>query len=182
VSPYFWSRGTRRLHGVAISHPHSDHVGMRSIIANFRPQELWYRLESPTPEFVELAATARNFGVAFRPRVAGEAFDFGGVQVSVPNPRVGESAANPAQDDESMLLRFEFRESSALLVGDAHKRTGSLLEGENPRADLQNRAPRQRDIQFTRLPAGGCVAVRGGISWVLQHVPPPAALYHEALR
>jgi len=117
-----------------------------------------------------------------RSQAAGEAFDFGGVQVSVLNPRVGESAANPAQDDESMLLRFEFRESSALLVGDAHKRTGSLLEGENPRADLQNRAPRQRDIQFTRLPAGGCVAVRGGISWVLQHVPPPAARYHEALR
>jgi hypothetical protein len=77
-----------------------------------------------------------NFGVAFRPRVAGEAFDFGGVQVSVLNPQVGESAANPPQDDESMLLRFQFRESSALLAGDAHKRTESLLEGENPRADL----------------------------------------------
>lgn len=135
MSPYFWSRGTRRLHGVAISHLLSDHVGMRSIIENFRPQELWYRLESPTPESVELAATARNFGVAFRPRVAGEAFDFGSVQASVLNPRVGESAANPAQDDESMLLRFQFRETSALLVGDAHRRTGSLLEGENPRAD-----------------------------------------------
>lgn len=52
VSPYLWSRGFRRLDAVAISHPYSDHVGgMRSIIANFRPRELWYGLESPTPEF-----------------------------------------------------------------------------------------------------------------------------------
>jgi competence protein ComEC len=137
VSPYLWSRGIRRLDAVAISHPHSDHIGgMRSVIANFRPREFWYGLDSPTPEFTELAATARNFGVAFKPRTAGEEFDFGGVEVRVLNPQMGEAAANPAQDDESMVLRFQFRDTSALLVGDSHKRTENLLEGENPRATL----------------------------------------------
>ena len=88
VSPYLWSRGIRRLDAVAISHPHSDHVGgMRSVIANFRPRELWYGLDSPTPEFIQLAATARSSGVAFMPHTSGDEFEFGGVQVRVLNPQ-----------------------------------------------------------------------------------------------
>src|SRR5271165_5355778 len=45
VSPYLWQRGIYHLDAVAISHPHSDHIGgMRAVIANFRPKELWYGL------------------------------------------------------------------------------------------------------------------------------------------
>ena len=137
VSPYLWNRGIRRLDAVAISHPHSDHIGgMRSVIANFRPRELWYGLDSPSPEFVELATTARSFGVALKPRNAGDTFDFGGVQVRVLNPQPGTPPGNPAQDDESMVLRLQYRDTSALLVGDSHKRTEQILAVENPRADL----------------------------------------------
>jgi competence protein ComEC len=137
VSPYLWSRGIRRLDAVAISHPHSDHIGgMRSVMANFRPNELWYGLDSPSTEYAELAATARSFGVALKPRTAGDTFDFGGMQVRVLNPQPGMPPSNPAQDDESMVLRFQYRDTSVLLVGDAHKRTENILEAENPRSDL----------------------------------------------
>jgi hypothetical protein len=90
-------------------------------------------------------------------------------------------AANPAQDDESMLLRFQFRESSALLAGDAHKRTESLLEGENPRADLL-----KIGHHAARPPVHptSCRWLRRSsrwYRWVLQQVPPPAAQCHEAL-
>ncbi len=137
VSPYLWSRGIRRLDAVAISHPHSDHIGgMRSVIANFRPRELWYGLDSPTPEFIQLAATARSFGVAFMPHTSGDEFEFGGVQVRVLNPQSGTAAANPAEDDESMVLRLQYRGTSALLVGDSHKRTEKILEGEDPASNL----------------------------------------------
>jgi competence protein ComEC len=137
VSPYLWSRGIRRLDAVAISHPHSDHIGgMRSIIANFRPRELWYGLESPTSEFAELAATARAFGLGFRPHTAGDTFDFGGVRIRVLNPQPGTVATNRTQDDESMVLHIQYGGTSALLVGDSHKRIEELMVGEKPKANL----------------------------------------------
>jgi competence protein ComEC len=64
VSPYLWSRGIRRLDTIAVSHAHTDHIGgMRSIIANFQPHELWYGVESPSFPFRELQETARLFYV-----------------------------------------------------------------------------------------------------------------------
>ena len=35
-----------------------------------------------------------------------------------------------------MVLRLQYRNTSALLVGDSHKRTEEILEGENPASNL----------------------------------------------
>jgi competence protein ComEC len=137
VSPYLWSRGISRLDAIAISHAHSDHVGgMRSVIVNFRPREFWYGLDSPTPEFQQVAQAARAYGLEFRPHTAGDAFAFGWAQIRVLNPQPGACASNPAQDDESLVLHLQYGNTSALLVGDSHKRTEELLETEYPHADL----------------------------------------------
>ncbi len=135
VSPYLWSRGIRRLDAVAISHAHSDHMGgMRSVIENFRPHELWYGVESPSPGFIDVEQAARTFHVQLMPWVAGQSFDFGGVHVRVLNPPAGWQSSNP--DDESLVLHMQYGETSALLVGDAHKRIEKLLIEESPQADL----------------------------------------------
>jgi len=137
VSPYLWSRGIRRLDAVAVSHAHSDHIGgMRSIIANFRPRELWYGVESPTRDFVAVKNTANEFGVRMTPHAAGEEFDFGGVHFRVLNPQPDWRASEPAQDDESLVLRFQYGQTAALLVGDSHRRIEKMLMEENPQADL----------------------------------------------
>ena len=52
------------------------------------------------------------------------------------NPQPGAFASNPAPDDASLVLHLQYGNTSALLVGDSHKRTEDLLESENPRADL----------------------------------------------
>lgn len=137
VSPYLWSRGIRRLDVIAISHAHSDHIGgMRSVIANFQPKEMWYGVESPSRGFRDVEQTARAFHVALHGWRAGDSFEFGGVHVRVLNPQPGWPARDPVQDDESLVLRMQYGETSALLVGDAHQRIERFLVKENPQADL----------------------------------------------
>jgi competence protein ComEC len=137
VSPYLWSRGIRRLDVVVLSHAHSDHMGgMRSVIANFQPRELWYGVESPDRGFQDLEQTAGAFHVELMPHRAGETFDFGGLHIRVLNPQPGWEARNPAQDDESLVLHMQYGKTSALLVGDSHKRIEKFLIDEMPQADL----------------------------------------------
>ncbi len=137
VSPYLWSRGIRHLDVVAISHAHSDHIGgMRSVIANFHPDQLWVGLPSPTPAFALVEEAAKSSQLHERQFSRGDFFDFGGVHVRVLSPQPGWEARDPAQDDESLVLRFQYGDTSALLVGDAHKRIEDFLVNEDPQADL----------------------------------------------
>ncbi len=137
VSPYLWSRGIGRLDVIAISHAHSDHIGgMRSIIANFHPRELWYGVESPTQDFGELEKTARDYGLVLTSYHSGDEFYFGRVKIRVLNPQAGWEARNPAQDDESLVLHLQYGATSALLVGDSHYRIEKLMIDENPQATL----------------------------------------------
>jgi competence protein ComEC len=137
VSPYLWARGFSHLDAIALTHAHGDHIGgLPSVLKNFHPRELWI---SPSPEtraYDELVALAKSEGMDVRLRVEGDRFRFGGADFAVLAPPRGLVASHERANDESMVLRIAYGETSALLEGDAEKKTERAITPELTHVNL----------------------------------------------
>ena len=120
VAPYLWSRRIRRLDTLVLSHAHSDHMGgMPAILRDLRPRELWVSLPAHADAFTDLLHQAAQLGTTVRFLHAGQQIPWGDEQITVLSPDA--AYANPAapKNDDSLVLRVQFGQSSLLLEGDA---------------------------------------------------------------
>jgi competence protein ComEC len=133
VSPYLWSRGFTRLDAIALSHAHSDHMeGLRSVIANFRPPELWVGRQSEQDSYMKLLETAHTYGTQVIERNAGERLRFGGIDIRVLAP----ARDRPPKHNESLVLELAHGDTSALLTGDAERDSEREIAAVAAAADL----------------------------------------------
>ena len=120
VSPVLWSRGIQRLDAVAITHAHADHIGgMPAILENFRPRELWVGKNPDVPSYDRVLAIAAHLGAKIETHVAGDAFSFGGVTMHVLAPEPSYLPGREPANNDSLVLRVTYGQTSALLEGDA---------------------------------------------------------------
>jgi competence protein ComEC len=120
VSPYLWSRQFRRLEIVALTHAHSDHMGgMPAILRNFRPRELWVAVDPDSAPYRALLAEAAALGIRVRHLRAGDTLAFDTVAIHVLAPTPAYANPGPPINNDSLVLRMVFGQSSALLEGDA---------------------------------------------------------------
>jgi competence protein ComEC len=115
VSPYLWTRGFAHLDAVALTHPHSDHMdGLRAVVRNFRPRELWIAsdLELPPP----LAVAISEAGTTVRRIHSRDSIEFDGMHFTAHLSQTPQT-----ENDDSLVLRLEYGNDSALLLGDAER-------------------------------------------------------------
>ena len=141
VSPYLWSRQFRSLDIVALTHAHSDHMGgMPAILRNFRPRELWLSVDPNSAPYRALLAEAAALGIKVRHLRAGDALAFDTIAIHVLAPTPAYANPGPPINNDSLVLRLQYGQSSALLEGDAeapseHQMVATALSG-NPAAAL----------------------------------------------
>jgi competence protein ComEC len=137
VSPYLWSRGVSHLDAVAITHAHADHIGgMKAVLANFRPRELWMSANPPSAELDGLLREAKELKVAIAPLKAGDNFTADQLYFRVLAPAADAEGSARKRNDDSLVMSVQYGHTAALLEGDAEKESERRIAQQQPQADL----------------------------------------------
>jgi competence protein ComEC len=132
VSAYLWSRGIQRLDAVALTHAHQDHIGgLKAVLENFQVGRLWLGRETETPALGQLKKIAEARHIPVEHELRGQSFLWDGVQVDFLWPQIPpEEIGRSAQNNDSLVVRLQYKERSVLLPGDAEKQAEyAMLSG-----------------------------------------------------
>ena len=139
VAPMVRDAGFRRIDYVALSHGDPDHVGgAASILAEFRPREVWEGI--PVPRFGPLTAlrvAAQAGGARCANVYRGDRIAIDGVEVVARHPLPADWERQKVRNDDSLVLELRWRDVSVLLTGDIGRAVERDVAAATPPARLR---------------------------------------------
>jgi competence protein ComEC len=120
VEPAVWAAGVHRVTHVVATHGDADHIGgAASIVADFRPHEIWEGVPvPPDPLLQQLRAEAGRAGAAWRTVQRRDSVRFGDAEVVAWHPLPPEWERQRVRNEDSVVVEVRFGEVSLLLAGD----------------------------------------------------------------
>src|SRR5581483_1974525 len=139
ISPWLWTRAIRHIDIVVATHGHEDHTGgLAAIIDNFHPAELWVGTHAANPVYEALEAHARAAGTRVIERHAGDRLREGGADLTVLSPAADYKPDQQPGNNDSLVMRIDYRQRSFLLEGDAEASAEERMveDGKLARVDV----------------------------------------------
>lgn len=129
VAEHLWWRGLDRVDYVLATHADADHTdGLNDVVRNFTVgAALVGRKPDDDPEFAKFSRSLVETKTNLETIQAGDVIRFGEVELHVLWPPPGTESKN----DDSVVLRLQFRERSILLTGDIEKKTERMLAAQS---------------------------------------------------
>lgn len=131
LSSYLRSQGVDNLDYCVATHSHSDHIGgMNHILYNFTPETLVYpAYKSDSSDWYSLLDTCDELGIVYSTPVPGDTFSVGGATVTVLSPYKDANYDN--LNNQSLVLRLDYEDTSFIFTGDAEKQVERELLKSN---------------------------------------------------
>ncbi|MFW6139921.1 MAG: DNA internalization-related competence protein ComEC/Rec2 [Acidobacteriota bacterium] len=120
VSPLLWDKGIKKIDYLVLTHAHPDHLyGLFSVVKNFRIKQFW---ESVSPrEAKAYWAFKRNLNSKTLQKkfFQGASLKIGQVAIEVLYPQKPENPPLSAHNNQSLVMKLTYHQTSFLLTGDA---------------------------------------------------------------
>ncbi|HKR21554.1 MAG TPA: DNA internalization-related competence protein ComEC/Rec2 [Pyrinomonadaceae bacterium] len=130
VSEYLWWRGLDRVDYVLATHADADHIdGLNDVVRNFEVgAALVGRAPANDPEFAKFSQNR----IILQTIHAGDVIRFGEVEMKILWPPPGTESNN----NDSVVLKIQFKQISILLTGDIEKKAEAALTTSNLQSDV----------------------------------------------
>ncbi len=119
VSPFLWKKGIKKINYLVLTHAHPDHFkGLNAVVRNFRIGEFWEAFSPSEDEAYKEFKESLPASILCKRTFRGASLQEGGVRIDVLYPEKADPVVHSADNEQSLVLRLEYAETSFLLTGD----------------------------------------------------------------